>query len=163
MMAIGNNLARGLGMMGALTIIRFRTNLKDPRDIIFIFASLATGMAAGVGAFSLAVVGVLGFCTAAFALLRTPLGTNSYFDGVLRFSTASTEGSSPDIRRIMEKYCRKFVLITLRDTAQGERLEHAYQIKLRGKQNQASMLAELRHVGSLRGVQLLLQDSTVEL
>ena len=48
MMAIGNNLARGLGMMGALTIIRFRTNLKDPRDIIFIFASLATGMAAGV-------------------------------------------------------------------------------------------------------------------
>ncbi|MEO7776213.1 MAG: DUF4956 domain-containing protein, partial [Fibrobacteria bacterium] len=39
--AIGDNLARGLGMLGALSIIRFRTSFRDPRDIIFMFAAMA--------------------------------------------------------------------------------------------------------------------------
>ena len=38
--AIGNNLARGLGILGALALIRFRTPIRDPRDIIHLFASL---------------------------------------------------------------------------------------------------------------------------
>ena len=49
MQAIGDSLASGLGMMGALAIIRFRTSFKDPRDIIFMFAALASGIATGVG------------------------------------------------------------------------------------------------------------------
>ena len=48
MQAIGDSLARGLGMLGALAIIRFRTNLRDPRDIIFMFAGLAAGISCGV-------------------------------------------------------------------------------------------------------------------
>ena len=43
--AIGDSLARGLGMMGALAIIRFRSSFKDPRDIMFMFAALAAGIA----------------------------------------------------------------------------------------------------------------------
>ena len=37
-MAIGNNMARGLGIMGAMAFVRFRTPIRDPRDIIFLFA-----------------------------------------------------------------------------------------------------------------------------
>ena len=40
MQAIGDNVGRGLGMMGALSVVRFRTSFKDPRDIMFIFAAL---------------------------------------------------------------------------------------------------------------------------
>ena len=40
-MAIGNNMARGLGIMGAMAFVRFRTPIRDPRDIIFLFATLA--------------------------------------------------------------------------------------------------------------------------
>ena len=50
-MAIGNNLARGLGILGTLAIVRFRTNIRDPRDIIFLFASLAIGIATGAAVF----------------------------------------------------------------------------------------------------------------
>ena len=39
MIAIGDNIARGIGIVGSLAIIRFRTNLRDPRDLIFLFAS----------------------------------------------------------------------------------------------------------------------------
>ena len=41
MQAIGDNVGRGLGMMGALSVVRFRTSFKDPRDIMFVFASVS--------------------------------------------------------------------------------------------------------------------------
>lgn len=54
MQAIGDNVGRGLGMLGALSIVRFRTSFKDPRDIMFIFASLGAGIGCGVFAWGAA-------------------------------------------------------------------------------------------------------------
>src|SRR5210317_2112802 len=58
-MVIGNNLARAFGLVGAMSIIRFRTAVKDTQDIIFIFFALAAGMAAGVGLKGLAFLGTI--------------------------------------------------------------------------------------------------------
>ena len=58
-MVIGNNLARAFGLVGAMSIIRFRTAVKDTHDIVFIFFSLAVGMAAGVGLKVLAFFGTM--------------------------------------------------------------------------------------------------------
>src|SRR5574344_1995326 len=44
-MAVGNNLARGMGILGTLAIIRFRTPLRDPRDAMFLFSCLGVGIA----------------------------------------------------------------------------------------------------------------------
>src|SRR5574344_995811 len=48
MQAIGDNVGRGLGMLGALSIVRFRTSFKDPRDIMFLFAALGAGIGCAV-------------------------------------------------------------------------------------------------------------------
>ena len=58
-MVIGNNLARAFGLVGAMSIIRFRTAVKDVRDIVFIFFSLAGGMAAGVGLTAISLGGIV--------------------------------------------------------------------------------------------------------
>ena len=50
-MIIGNNLARAFALVGALSIIRFRTVIKDTKDIAYIFWSLAAGMGAGTGSY----------------------------------------------------------------------------------------------------------------
>ena len=49
MMVIGNSIARAFSLVGALSIIRFRTAVKDTRDIAYVFFALAAGMAAGIG------------------------------------------------------------------------------------------------------------------
>ncbi|WP_343250873.1 DUF4956 domain-containing protein [Diplocloster hominis] len=49
MTAIGNNVALSLGMVGALSIVRFRTAVKDSRDTIYIFWAVVVGLACGVG------------------------------------------------------------------------------------------------------------------
>lgn len=57
MTVIGNNVALSLGMVGALSIIRFRTSIKDSRDTIYIFWTIIIGICCGVGDFIVAAVG----------------------------------------------------------------------------------------------------------
>jgi hypothetical protein len=73
MQAIGDNVGRGLGMLGALSIVRFRTSFKDPRDIMFLFAALGAGIGCGVFAWGVAAGGTLVFCIIAFILSRSGL------------------------------------------------------------------------------------------
>jgi hypothetical protein len=57
MMVISNYIALSLGLVGALSVIRFRTAIKDPRDIAFLFLSIAIGLACSTGDYVLALVG----------------------------------------------------------------------------------------------------------
>ena len=163
MQAIGDSLARGLGMLGALAIIRFRTNFKDSRDIIFMFAALAAGIGCGVGGYTIAVVGTGGFIVVALSLYFTNLGRTSYFDGMLRFNMESTSERRTTLDSLLQDYCETFALITLREMAQGQRLDYAYQVKLKPKKDNAAFIGELQQIPSTRGVSLMLQEATVEL
>jgi hypothetical protein len=55
---IGNNLARAFGLVGALSIVRFRTPIEDSRDTAFVMFAMAIGMAIGSGYIIIAAVGV---------------------------------------------------------------------------------------------------------
>lgn len=57
MMVIGTNLALSLGMVGALSIVRFRSAIKDPRDIGFLFWGIGAGLSAGTGSYLIALIG----------------------------------------------------------------------------------------------------------
>lgn len=57
MNVIGNNIALSLGMVGALSIVRFRTAIKDPRDTAYIFWGIAVGICCGVSEYLIAGVG----------------------------------------------------------------------------------------------------------
>jgi uncharacterized membrane protein len=163
MQAIGDNPLRGLGMLGALAIIRFRTVFKDPRDIIFMFAAVASGIACGVFGYGIAIVGTLGFCGAAVALYFSPFGQSRYFDGMLRFSLQSDAGGNAALEQIMKEYCKHFALITLRESAQGERLEYAYHVKLKNAVSKEAFVRKIKAIGSAKDVNLMLQETTVEL
>lgn len=57
MTAIGNNIALSLGMVGALSIVRFRTAIKDSRDTVYIFWAVVVGLTCGVGDYMTAGIG----------------------------------------------------------------------------------------------------------
>ena len=56
MTVIGNNLALSLGMVGALSIVRFRTAIKDPMDLVYLFWSISVGIICGAGFAEFAVI-----------------------------------------------------------------------------------------------------------
>jgi uncharacterized membrane protein YhiD involved in acid resistance len=163
MQAIGDSLARGLGMIGALAIIRFRTNFKDSRDLIFMFAALAAGISCGVYAYAVGAVGTVGFCIAVVLLHFSPLERNTTFDGMLRFNISNTCSNRHLFEVILKKYCKVFALITLREMAQGQRWDYAYHVKMIDSNKKTTLLEELRQIESINGVSLLFQETTVEL
>jgi hypothetical protein len=161
--SIGDSLARGLGIMAAMAIIRFRTNLKDPRDTLFLFAGLAAGIASGAYAFGVAIVGTIGFSTAALVLYYSPLGPDNFFDGMLRFNMPNNEQESKRLEVLLREYCKAFSLVTLREIEQGERLDYAYHIKLRRGKTHEQFMHEMKTLQSVSGVNLMLQEATVDL
>jgi uncharacterized membrane protein YhiD involved in acid resistance len=163
MQAIGDNPVRGLGILGALAIIRFRTVFKDPRDIIFMFAAVASGISCGVFGYGIAIIGTLSFCLAAIALYYSPFGQMRYFDGMLRFNLESNSDNRIAIEGLMRKYCKNFALITLREMAQGSRLDYAYHVKLRNTLAKEEFVDALRKISTIKDVNLMLQETTVEL
>lgn len=162
MQAIGDNLARGLGMMGALAIVRFRSSLKDPKDMIFIFMSLAVGIACGVYSFSIAAIGTIGFTIVAGIIHTLPFSKESHFDGLLRFNLENKKEDKAALDLILSQSCQHFALITLRELGQGARLDYAYQVKLKTKETYPNFVEKLQQLETIKGVNLLLQESTVE-
>ena len=67
---ISSNIALSLGMVGALSIIRFRTAIKDPADIVFTFWAIAVGIISGAGLYMIALVGSPIIALFLFALSR---------------------------------------------------------------------------------------------
>ena len=163
MQAIGDNVGRGLGMLGALSIVRFRTSFKDPRDIMFIFAALGAGIGCGVYAWGAAVGGTLAFCIVAFLLSRTGLGTKHFFDGMLRMALPNTSEPRMAVESIMRKNLKTYILITMREVNGGERIDVAYQIKLKASKPAADILAELAKVEGLSDIQFMMQDATTDM
>ncbi len=84
-LAIVRSVYAGLGLLGMLSIIRFRSNLKTPRDLLFLLAAIVFGVAAGIDAIPVAAVGIVGFGLVTFYLHFGPFGSRSRFDGILRF------------------------------------------------------------------------------
>ncbi len=114
MQAIGDSLARGLGMLGALSIIRFRTVLDDPRNITFMFASLAVGISAGVLGFGIALTGTLVFCLAAIILRFSPLSNTTELIGVVKLHVPKDDHQQAIIEKKLGKHCRNYELDQLK-------------------------------------------------
>jgi uncharacterized membrane protein YhiD involved in acid resistance len=163
MQAIGDNVGRGLGMMGALSVVRFRTSFKDPRDIMFVFASLGAGIGCGVYAWGAAAGGTVAFCLVAFLLSRTGLGTKHFFDGMLRFALPNEAGVRGQIENLMKTNLKTFILITMREVDCGARLDVAYQVRLRATKPAAEILSELSKIEGISDVQFMMQDATTEM
>ena len=162
MIAIGDNIARGIGIVGSLAIIRFRTNLRDPRDLVFLFASLGIGVASGVRSYATAIIGALMFCLVVFLLYISPFGTRRKHDGLVRFQIPSGTGAAEHVTDTMKHLTKHFVLITMRDVAQGQAFDYAYQVKLFQPQDNEKLILELEKVEGIRGLTYSNQETTVE-
>lgn len=106
MMAIGDNIARGLGILGALSIIRFRTNIRNPRNITFTFASLAAGLACGIHGFTVAILGTALFGVVTLFLRFSWFGGVRELEGLFRIEVIHNDTVKTDLRRVLEKHCR---------------------------------------------------------
>lgn len=152
----------GLGLFGVLSMIRFRTDLKTPRDLVFVMASACIGVACGVEAWLVASLGSLVFCCVAIYLAAGPFGSRTRFDGVLRFRTGSDFDAHAKLEALMREFCRRAVLLSTAETHANLSTEHVYQVKFFRKADRTLLIAALREDVAAQETRLMLQDSTSE-
>lgn len=157
MMAIGDSLARGLGVFGAMAIIRFRTRIDDPRDVLFLFAALSTGLAIGVYGFTISFVGSLLFCTVAFLLHYSPFRSYAHHSH-LYFTLASTDHLNA-VLRVVADYCAEYRVIAILVNKENAYRYH-YAISLKPRITKEQLLDALRLVPEIR--QLKISSNLVE-
>lgn len=161
-LAMQYSLLEGLGLFGVLSMIRFRTDLRTPRDLVFVMGSACVGVACGVGAIVEALLGSGVFALVALYLFLGPFGSRSRFDGVLRFQLPAHVDAEPNLTRLMRLHCRRRHLLSTADITDGTQREHVYQVKFFGDRDREDLLAALRHdLGALE-TRLMLQDATSE-
>ena len=147
--------------MGALALVRFRTNLRDPRDMMFVFVALVIGIAAGTQAHWLAVTGTAAFSLVALYLGRMAFGFRNYFDALLRFTVSQSDSSAAQER--LQAHCSQFSLTMVQQVAQGDLAEHVYQIRFRRAESRESLVRELGQLPGLTNLSMMLEDSRVDI
>jgi hypothetical protein len=163
MLAIGNNLARGIGIVGTLALIRFRMQLHDPLDMIFMFASFAGGVAAGTGNFATGGIGTAVFLVVVGTLQVTGFGSRHRHDGILRVQLPPEEDAERALQSSLKKHCRHFAAVTVREVAQGSESERIYQITLRSPGGEALLVRDVAAVKGAHAVSVAMQEATHEI
>lgn len=161
-LAMSNSLVAGLGLIGVLAMIRFRTNLKSSRDLVFIMGGATIGIACGVGAFIAAALGTLAFSIVALYLHAGSFGARERFDGVIRFRVPIGSVGDGEVAEVLRSHCRSHVMLSLGEVASGTKVEHAYQVKFRRDEDRERLVTTLHRDYQAVDVVLLLQETGIE-
>lgn len=157
-LVIGNNLARAFGLVGAMSIIRFRTAVRDTQDIVFIFFSLTIGMAAGVGLTLLAVVGTLMISLVIVLLVNVRFGEKQKQQHLLQISYQNSEANGAKLPAILSRYCRQVKLMNMKNAGPGGELEAFYQVVLKRNLQPEDLIRELNAIPEVFGVNLFFDE-----
>jgi uncharacterized membrane protein YhiD involved in acid resistance len=95
-LAMQSNLVISLGMVGALSIVRFRTAIKEPMDLLFLFWSIGTGIICGAGLFSLGVL-IAVFVTIGIVLLNLVPAFSAPQLLILKLNDSASEKQAIDV------------------------------------------------------------------
>ncbi|NLH16498.1 MAG: DUF4956 domain-containing protein [Phycisphaerae bacterium] len=163
MSTIAGSFVTAVGLMGALSIIRFRNMIKDTRDIAFIFCALVIGMACGSMRFELAILGTIVICLVILYLYYSDFGTHQPHNGFLRFSLDRHIGPDHPVPGILKRFCNYSNLISAQDTDFGTAaVEYSYQVMIKNTSQNESMLSELGRVEGIRNISLTMQEQLLE-
>jgi len=164
MQSIGDSVARGFGIFGALAILRFRTNISNPRNVSFIFASMAVGIACGVNSFVNAIIGTIFFCLIALFLRLTPFSRKNNLLGQIRFDVNAKANDLDQVQAIFKNRCRSFVLKRYRISSveqKGDVIEYAYELRLEDEMQGMELLKSMRQIEHIENIRLNFNDTYI--
>ncbi|MBN1123678.1 MAG: DUF4956 domain-containing protein [Sedimentisphaerales bacterium] len=163
MSTIAGSFVTAVGLMGALSIIRFRNMIKDTRDIAFIFCALVIGMATGSQRFEIAILGTVVICSVLLYLHISDFGTHMPHNGFLRFNLTEHIGPDHPLPGILKRFCKNFTLISAQDSDfGGQVVEYAYQVMIRNAARNEQMLSELQKLEGVSNLSLTMQEQLLE-
>lgn len=152
MLAMGSNITISLGMVGALSIVRFRNAVKNPIDLTYLFWSISIGIVVGSGLFELAVLLSLAITALLFALDLLP----TFRAPCLLVVSGEDITIESELIAIAKKYSRSVAIRSRNVSKRG--VEWILEMRIRNEESLVQQIAALEKVSS---VHLMTHDGDV--
>jgi len=163
MLIIGSNIARAFSLVGALSIIRFRNAVKDPRDVAYIFLSMGIGMACGTGFYTVAMVLTTITCGASILLALVEFGEHGLTERLVRVQIPLTNDFEGIFDDTLKLHSEQFSLVSAETTRMGTELELTFSIKVPKKFSAAKLIEDLSALNSNLRVQVVGSNHLIDL
>jgi hypothetical protein len=141
---IGSNLARAFSLAGVFSIIRFRTSMGNPKDIAYIFFTVAVGLALGTGFIGYAVLFAVVLCAFMYLLCRINFGQKKNVSKKLRILMPEDLDYESVFDDIFYKYTNSHIIKRTKTTDLGSLYELTYDISLKKGVSEKKFIDELR-------------------
>lgn len=152
-LTIQSSIVISLGMVGALSIVRFRTAVKEPLDLVFLFWSISLGIICGAGLIKLAILVSLLLTVVILFLDGMPMGKSPM---ILVVNSAMAKHQSSAIQDIVKKYS-KYYKIKSRNISAGS-LDMVIEVR---PSDEEELLNEISALKNIQSVSLLAHDGEV--
>ncbi len=148
MVVIGSNISVSLGMVGALSIIRFRTAVKDPRDTAFIFWCVVSGLACGTQNYTIVIVGSVFICLILFLFKKFITKNNKY--------VLIIKGKSFDLKEVektLDKKLKDYICKGKYISVNG--MEIIYDVKIKDSKISDDIIVSLSKVSGVNTINIV--------
>ena len=163
MLIIGSNIARAFTLVGALSIVRFRHAVKEPRDIGFVFIAMAVGMACGTRFYSLAVFATLVIVGVVLLLHKLNLFAKVLRERILIVRVAGGADYKEVFAGVFREYLEEFNLISMETVGEADYQEAVYSVIIRPAKAPNNFLDAVRGVNGGLKASLILGQQEIDL
>ena len=152
---IGDSVARAFSLVGALSVVRFRTVVKDTQDTAFVIFAVVMGMAAGANHLAVGLIGLAVLAAASLVLWppNRPVGWPKV-EGKLSFRAGLAGGSQAAAEDALARAAGRFQLLSVGTARQGTALDLSYRVRLRPGVIPAALVGELIGIDGIDNVEL---------
>lgn len=152
-LAMQSSIVISLGMVGALSIVRFRTAIKDPMDLLFLFWSIGTGIICGAGLYKIAIILAVIVTIGILILDLLPVRIGSY----LLIVNADVKESEDDVLKLVKELSGSYKTKSRNITQSG--IDMILEIRAKNEKELVNRIAEL---DGIRSVSMLFHDGEVK-
>ncbi len=145
---IGSDVARAFSLAGAFSIIRFRSEPGEPKDIAYVLFSMGAGLAAGSGEYIFAIIFTIVLCIAMFILSKTNFGNKKTQKKQLKITVPEDLNYEEEFVDVFEKHNISFELKKVKTASLGSLYQLYYDVVFDQKTNSQDFINDIRIVNS---------------
>lgn len=149
---IGDNVARAFSLVGALSIVRFRTAVPSSRDVAFVLASVVVGMAIGAGQYAVAAIGILVVAVATRCQTQRPITDSEIGNALddagaqatLTIQVGLAAGGRP--QETLAQTCDRVEMLSAATARKGAAMTYVYALTLKPGVTMIELLQQLNRL-----------------
>ena len=161
MMIVQNNLVGAFALLGAFSLIRFRTILKETRDIAFVFFALVIGIAVGTNHYSIALISTAFMSSIIFLLYRYNVGSMANNIGLILTFNAKNDLNTDSIKELLSQNTSTATFLQAK-TYGNDINTYTFSVHLKDTIDSIKLLKILKNNQAISNIEILTGEQSVE-